>query len=80
MSESVEKPVVNATVKIVPAKRSARYDVPLGERGKMTAAVNAKTITFSASSDIPKTLEAIDAIIALAHAVRAELVEQGIES
>lgn len=39
-----------------------------------------KTITFGSASDIPKTLEACDAIIALAHAVRAELVEQGIEA
>jgi len=77
MSEKVGGPVVNAAVKIIPAKRSARYDVPLGERGKMTVAVNAKTITFGASSDIPKTL---DAIIALAHAVRDELVAQGVES
>ena len=76
---------VNADVKVIPAKRTATFDVPLDGMGhiskhKLKAAVNTKTITFGSSSDIPKTLEACDAIIALAHAVRAELVEQGIES
>lgn len=74
---------VNADVKIIPAKRTATFDVPLdgvhGSKHKFKAAVNTKTITFGSASDIPKTLEAVDAIIALAHAVRVELVEQGIE-
>lgn len=82
-------PEVKADVRIVPAKRTATYDVELGPAPagsgprygppKLAARVNAKTITFGASSDIPKTLAAVDAIIALAQAVRAELVEQGIE-
>lgn len=76
---------VAADVRIIPAKRTATFDVPLDgmahlSKHKLKAAVNTKSITFGASSDIPKTLEAVDAIIALAHAVRAELVEQGIEA
>ena len=80
--ESDEGPVVEATVEAIPAKRTARYEVPLDgmahlSRHKLTASVNVKSITFGSSSDIPKTIEAADAIIALAQAVRAELVEQG---
>lgn len=82
-------PAVEANVKIIPAKRSATFDVPIGKldpkkdnRGRpaprLRATVNLKSITFGASSDIPKTLAAADAIIALAEAVRAELVEQGV--
>lgn len=83
MSES--GPKVSGEVKVIPAKRTATFDVPLDgmahvSKHKLKAAVNTKSITFGASSDIPKTLEAVDAIIALAHAVRVELVEQGIES
>lgn len=76
---------VTAKVTIVPAKRTAVYDVelssvtPASRRPKMSARVNAKTITLGGSSDIPKTLEAIDAIASLVAAVRAELIEQGIE-
>ena len=79
-------PRVAAKVSIVPAKRTAVYDVMLSSKGpassrpKIAARVNAKTITLGGSSDIPKTLEAVDAIAALVAAVRAELVEQGIES
>lgn len=83
--KTVDGKTVNADVKIIPAKRTASFDVPLDgmahlSKHKLRAAVLSKTITFGASSDIPKTLEAADAIIALAQAVRAELVEQGIES
>lgn len=82
---SEPKPMVSGEVKVIPAKRTATFDVSLDgmahvSKHKLKAAVNTKSITFGASSDIPKTLEAVDAIIALAHAVRAELVEQGIES
>ena len=78
------KPTVESNVKIIPAKRTARYDVALDgtahlSKYRLSATINAKTITFGASSDIPKTLEAADAIIALAEAVRAELIEQGIQ-
>lgn len=82
-------PEVAAAVKIIPAKRTATYDVDLVTRDpsvdmrgrrwpSMRATVNLKTITLGGSSDIPKTLEAVDAIAALVAAVRAELVEQGI--
>lgn len=78
------KTPVNADVKIIPAKRTASYDVALDgmahlSKKKMTARVNVSGITVT-FSEIPKTLEAVDAILALFGAVRAELVEQGIES
>lgn len=60
-------------------RRTASFKVDLGAKAVMSAAVNTKSITFGYTSDIPKTIEAADAIIALAQAVRAELVEQGIE-
>lgn len=82
--------VVNADVKVIPAKRTAVYDVELAPvrfvsgrktpAPKMSARVNAKSITIGGTADIPKTLRAVDAIAALVAAVRAELVEQGIES
>lgn len=91
MKKSVEEAsfdgTVAASVKIIPAKRTASFDVRLSSAApgssrynaaKMTAKVNTASVTFGASSDVPKTLEAIDAIIALAQAVRAELVEQGV--
>lgn len=86
MTETTPAATVEADVKIIPAKRTATFDVPLDGKApaftkiKLKAAVNTKSITFGASSEIPKTLAAIDAIIALAQAVRVELVEQGIES
>lgn len=82
MSDENEVPDVKAEVKIIPARRTARYSIPLSASGKgptLSANVNAKTITFGASADIPKTIEAADRIIALAQAVRAELVAQGID-
>lgn len=87
------KPEVKADVRIVPAKRTAVYDVELGPKSPaagpgartgvrraptMSARVNAKSITFGGSSDIPKTLEAVDAIAALVAAVRDELIAQGV--
>lgn len=83
---------VRADVKIVPAKRKAAYDVPVeSDRPKprvIAATVNAKDVTLSSNWPsahsgrvfFPKTLEAADALIALAIAVRAELAEQGVES
>jgi hypothetical protein len=73
---------VESKIKIVPERRSATYDVALGSDDRrapiMRATVSAKTISFAGLSDIPKTLEAADAIAALAAAVRAELETQGI--
>lgn len=74
---------VEADVKIIPEKRTATYSVPLDgmahlSRHKMHARVNLKSITLGGSADIPKTLEAIDAIAALVAAVRDELVAQGV--
>lgn len=84
---------VSGDVTIIPTKRTATYDVELGPKiaipgrpsanrraPSMSARVNAKTITFGGSSDIPKTIAAVDAIIALGCAVRDELEAQGITS
>jgi hypothetical protein len=81
--------LVEAKVRIIPAKRSATYSVPITENkgDDLIAKVNAKdvritggTTTYTSEQPkLPKTLAAIDALIALAQAVRAELVEQGIE-
>lgn len=86
--KSINGVPVKGDVRIVPAKRTAVYDVVLGkdrvEKGrkvyapKMTARVNAKSITLGGSSDIPRTLAAVDAIAALVAAVREELVTQGV--
>lgn len=85
--------VVNANVKIIPAKRKATYDVPLdaeNPKRKLTANVGMRDVALvgatrdyphrTATIPIPRTLEAIDNAIALLVAVRAELVEQGVES
>jgi hypothetical protein len=87
-------PEVRADVRIIPAKRSASYDVPLeSDRPKpriVFAKVQASDVTISSNwpgtgsrdglTRIPKTLEAINALAALIEAVRVELVEQGVES
>lgn len=87
-------PEVNADVRVVPARRTASYSVPLeSDRPKpraLRAAVNVDTVSLTSNypndgvgSDravrFPKTLEAADALIAIAQAVRAELTEQGVE-
>jgi hypothetical protein len=85
--------VVNANVKVIPAKRKASYDVPLDAENpgrKLTANVGTRDVALVARSrdypvrmvtiPIPRTLEAIDNAIALLGAVRAELIEQGVEA
>lgn len=79
---------VTAKVKVIPAKRTAVYDVALNDdrRDNLVAKVNARDITLSGGATayatdkpkLPKTLAAVDAARALLDAVRAELVEQGV--
>lgn len=82
---------VNADVKIIPAKRTASYDVAVeSDRPKprvVAARVNASDVTLSSnwptasdrsSVKIPKTVAAVDAVLDLLVAVRAELGEQGV--
>lgn len=74
-------PEVEANVRVIPAKRTASYSVPLG-KGKLVGKVNLKGISIEAPSTyttaLPRTLAAIDALAALVAAMRAELVEQGV--
>jgi hypothetical protein len=85
--------IVNGDIKVVPAKRTATYDVPLEsdrERPRIALAkVQATDITLSTNypgtgsrSDglarIPKTLEAVRNLRALIDALEAELEQQGI--
>lgn len=79
-------PKVNADVKVIPAKRTASYDVPLDDmasflRLKLVGKVNASEVTLATGGStirIPKTFAAIDAVDALVQAIRAELVLQGV--
>lgn len=81
---------VETDVKITPAKRRATFKVnlkaaPLAGRVNRGLAVVGATevrITIEPYSNayVPKTLAAADALIELLTAVRAELVEQGVES
>lgn len=88
------KPVVNADVKVIPAKRTASFDVPVeSDRPtprKLVGKVNTNDVHVSSTwahasngnasgtMKMPKTLEAADALVALADAIRAELITEGI--
>lgn len=82
---STEKPAVEAKVRIVPAKRSASYTVPLTDdpRDLLTAKVNASNISFQTRGgyalSIDKKLAQVEAFQALLSAVVAELKVQGVE-
>lgn len=77
---------VQETLKIIPAKRTASYSVDLGPAkkptGRLIGKVNLKSLTIEApttySTALPRTLQAIDALLALATAMRTELLEQGV--
>ena len=80
---------VEAKVRIIPAKRTASYSVPLTEnkRDDLIGKVNAKAVVITGGSgsyrtgqpvEVPKTLAALDALAALVAAVREELVQQGV--
>lgn len=83
--------ILSADVRIVPAKRTATYDVPLASdvapEPLLTAKVQARDITLTNSRGsgrgdgivrLPKTLEAVRNAIVLLDAVRQELETQGI--
>ncbi len=84
MSTSAEL-VVQEKVRVIPERRTAEYAVPLkrGTKIEARARVNRNAISFEAAGsyaigDIPKTLEAVDAILALFSSVRQELTIQGV--
>lgn len=81
--------ILTSEVRIIPAKRTAAYDVPLaGDSGViLTAKVQAKDITLTNTRGpgrgdgivrLPKTLEAVRNAIVLLEAVEAELLAQGV--
>lgn len=81
--------ILTTDVRIVPAKRTATYDVPLaGDEGViLTAKVQAKDITLTNTRGtgrgdgivrLPKTLEAVRNAVVLLEAVEAELLAQGL--
>jgi len=78
---------VNADVKVIPAKRTATYDVPLDPdmahlSKKLVGKVNAGAIVLVVGSgkiEMPKTLAAMDALGALVVALRDELLLQDVE-
>jgi len=79
---------IEAKVRIVPAQRSAVYSVPLTDDSgdDLIADVRATGITIRGSLSqyanqaprLPKTIEAVDAMLALLGSVRTELIEQGV--
>lgn len=78
---------VNADVKVIPAKRTASYDVPIDPdmahlSKKLVGKVNAGAIVLvlgGGKIELPKTTAALDALDALVEALKAELVLQGVE-
>lgn len=80
-------------IKIVPQRRTASYSVLVrpdirGAASELTSLVNAKSIRLTgkapgysgiSSIELPKTQEALDALFALAHSLRGELITQGIQ-
>lgn len=83
MSAEVE---VRADVKVVPAKRTASYAIPVDEAKAhdVTADVRSKYVALRGGLpdyrpfSFPRTLAATDAMIALLTAVRAEIELQGV--
>jgi len=81
-------PVVAESVSITPAKRRAKFEVPLDgmahlSKLKATAKVNVREVHLTATTPyqgiyVPRTLAAVDALLVLLEAVRAELIEQGV--
>lgn len=81
--------LVSADVRVIPAKRTATYDVPLAavEGAVLTAKVQARDVTLTNTRGpgrgdgivrLPKTLEAVRNAMVLLESVERELVEQGI--
>lgn len=82
--------IVEAKVRVVPARRTASYSVPLNsnKRDDLVGKVNAKSVVITGGAgayrtgqpvELPKTLAAVEALADLVTALRAELREQGVE-
>jgi len=84
MSDTSKELVVQQKLKIVPERRTAEYSVPLPDGAEARARVNRGNIGFEAAGsytvNLPKSVGAVNAVIALFEAVRDELVVQGVES
>lgn len=84
---------VDQKISIIPERRTASYSVTMrtdlkGAASELTGLVNAKSIRLTGKAlgysgtstiELPKTAEAIDALFALAHSLRGELITQGIQ-
>lgn len=72
---------VRSTIREI-RRRTASFVVEFGQKRRIVGKVNAKTVTLQVDgrygNELPKTLEAVDAMLDLLVAVRAELVEQGV--
>jgi hypothetical protein len=76
---------VESQVRVIPAKRSASFSVPVDVNetgGDIVGRVNIRSMSVtgptSSSLYLPKTLYTIDAFVSLLEAMRAELIEQGV--
>lgn len=87
--ETGREGILTTDVRIIPAKRTATYDVPLAgdEAVILTAKVQARDITLTNTRGtgrgdgivrLPKTLEAVRNAVILLEAVEAELLAQGV--
>lgn len=83
------EPVVAAEVRVIPARRVASFTVPLEVEKPTPHEVFVKATLQRGEVKIewpqgryylPRSLAAVDSMLALLDHVRAELVEQGVES
>lgn len=88
-AEPTTRPGVEAKVRVVPARRTASYSVPItaNKRDDLVGKVNAKSVVITGGSgsyrtgqpvELPKTIAAINALDDLVAALRQELFEQGV--
>lgn len=81
-------PKVEASVRVVPARRVASFTVPLRVETPTPHDVVIKATLQRTEVKIewpsgryylPRSLDAVDSMLAMLEAVRAELIEQGVE-
>lgn len=89
MATVTPSPKVEATVRVVPARRVASFTVPLHVDKPVPHDVVIKATLQrdevkiewpSGRYYLPRSLSSVDSMVAMLEAVRAELVEQGVEA